>query len=148
LSGGAEIEAIRGGFEAKRNGNTEVTEARTQSSQRRAERWRGLRGEEAAEFVVEEGAVAGVHGDDLKGHAGVCMDAADDGAAANLSCGGIQQELNGTAKRHGPLGAYEEAPESEAVHEGDVAGHAGLPGDDEGLRRTDTRVFALVRRGH
>src|SRR5208337_1440318 len=60
--------------------------------------WGGLGGEEAAEFAVEEGAVAGVHGDDLEGHAGVCMDAADDGASANLSSGGIQQELHGTAK--------------------------------------------------
>jgi len=108
----------------------------------------GLRGEEVAEFAVEEGAVARVHGDDLKGHAGLCMNAADDGAAANLSCGGVQQELNGTAKRHGPLGAYEEAPECEAVHVGDVAGHAGLAGDDERFRGTNPRIFALVRSGH
>ena len=50
----------------------------------------GLGGEEVAEFSVEEGAVAGVHGDDLEGHAGVWMNAADDGASANLSRGGIQ----------------------------------------------------------
>src|SRR5208282_6457428 len=110
--------------------------------------WGGLGGEEVAEFAVEEGAVAGVHGDDLEGHAGVWMNAADKGAAANLSSGGIQQELHGTAKGYGALGANEEATEGEAVHVRDVAGHAGLPGGDEGFRRTDTGVFALVWSGH
>ena len=76
------------------------------------------------------------------------MNAADEGAAANLSGGRIQQESNGTAKRHGLLCADEETTESEAVHVGDVAGHARLPGDNEGLRRTDTSVFALVKSGH
>src|SRR5208337_598612 len=82
--------------------------------------WGGLGGEEVAEFAVEEGAVAGVHGDDLEGHAGVWMNAADNGAAANLSSGGIQQELHGTAKGYGALGANEEATEGEAVHVRDV----------------------------
>jgi len=98
--------------------------------------------------MVEEGAVAGVHGNDLERHASVWVNAANDGAAANLSCGGIQQELNGTAKRDGSLGANEEATEGEAVHVGDVAGHAGLPGNDEGFRRTDTGIFALVKSEH
>jgi len=115
---------------------------------RRAEMRRGLGGEEVAEFAVEEGAVAGVHGDDLEGHAGVLVNAADDGAAANLSCRGIQQELHSTPKRHGPLSADEEAAKSETVHVGDVAGHAGLPGDEEGLRRFDARVVALVWSDH
>ncbi len=110
--------------------------------------WGGLGGEKVAEFAVEEGAVAGVHGDDLEGHAGVCMNAADDGASANLSSGGIQQELHGTAKGYGTLSANEEAPEREAVHVRDVAGHAGLPSDDEGFRRFDARVVALVWSEH
>jgi len=97
---------------------------------------------------VEEGAVAGVHGDDLEGHAGFFVNAADDGAAANLSRRGVQQELHGTAKRHGALGANEEAAEGEAVHVGDIASHAGSPGNDEGFRRFEARVLALVRSGH
>jgi len=76
------------------------------------------------------------------------MNAADDGAAANLSGGRIQQELHGTAKRHGLLGANEETAESKAVNVGDVAGHAGLPGNDEGFRRTDARVFTLIWSEH
>ena len=97
---------------------------------------------------MEEGAVAGVHGDDLEGHAGVCMNAADDGASANLSSGGIQQELHGTANGYWALGANEKATEGEAVQVRDVAGHAGLPSDDEGFRRTDPGVFALIWREH
>ncbi len=76
----------------------------------------GLGGEEVAEFTVEEGAVAGVHGDDLESHAGLFVNAADDGAAANLSRRSIQQELHGTAKRHGASCANEEAAECQAVH--------------------------------
>jgi hypothetical protein len=72
------------------------------------------------------------------------MNAADNGTAADLSCRGIQQKLNGTAKGNGALGADEEATESEAVHVGDVASHAGLPGDEEGSRRTDARIFAQI----
>jgi len=117
---------------------------RTQSSQRRAVASKGLGGAEVAEFAAEYGAVARVHGDDLEGHAGVWLNAADDGASANLSCWGIQQELHGTAKGYGPSCADEKATESEAVHVGDVAGHAGLPGDDEGFRRTDTGILTLV----
>jgi len=64
---------------------------------------------------VEEGAVAGIHGDDLEGHALSILNAADDGAAANLSCGSIQQKLHGTAKRDGVVGADEQAAEGEAV---------------------------------
>ncbi len=97
---------------------------------------------------MEEGAVAGVHGDDLEGHAGFFVNAADDSATANLSRGGIQQELHGTAQWDGPLGTDEEAAEGEAVHVGDVAGHAGLPGGEEGPGRLDAGVFALVWRGH
>jgi len=107
-----------------------------------------LGGEEVAEFAVKEGAVAGVHGDDLEAHAGFFVDAANDGAAANLSRGGIQQELNGAAQWHGPPGANEEAAKSEAVHVGNVAGHAGSPGNDEGPGRFDAGIFALVRNGH
>jgi len=110
--------------------------------------WRGLGSEEVAEFAVEEGAVAGVHGNDLEGHAGFFVNAADDGAATNLACGGIQQELNGTAQWDGPLGTDEEPAEGEAVHVGDVAGHAGLPGGEEGPGRLDAGVFALVWRDH
>lgn len=76
------------------------------------------------------------------------MNATDYGAATNLPCGGIQQELHGTAEGHGALGADKEATECEAVHVGDVTGHPGLPGDDEGFRRTDTWIFALIRSEH
>ena len=107
-----------------------------------------LGGEEGEEFALEEGAVAGVHGDDLKGHASLFMNAADDDTATNLSRGRVKQELNGIAKRHGALGADEEATEGETIHVGDIAGEAGFPGDDEGVRGFDARVFALVGSEH
>jgi len=107
----------------------------------------GFGDEEVAEFAVEEGAVAGVHGDELEGHALSFVDAADDGAATDLSCRSIQQKLHGTANRHGVTSVDKEAAEGEAVHVGDVSGHAGLPGDDEGARGTDTGILALVVSG-
>ena len=97
---------------------------------------------------MEEGAVARVYGDDLEGHAGFLMSAADDGAATNLTRRRIQQKLHGAAKRQGPRCADKEAAESKAVQVRDVAGHAGLPGDEEGIRRLDPRIFALVRSEH
>ncbi len=93
---------------------------------------------------MKKGTVAGIHGDDLDGHSLSFMNAANNGAAADLSCRGIQQKLNGTAKRNGALGADEEATEGEAVHVGDVASHAGLPSDKKGTGRTDARMFAQI----
>jgi len=108
----------------------------------------GYGGEEVDQFVVEEGPVGGVHGDDLEGHSLSFMNAADDGAAADLSCRSIQQKLHGTADRHRVMSADEEAAEGEVAQVGDVAGHAGLPGDEEGSRGTDAGIFALVVRRH
>jgi hypothetical protein len=91
---------------------------------------------------VEQGAVTGVHGDDLESHAVALVNAADNAAAADLSCRSIQQELHATAKRHGVPGVDEETAEGEAVHVGDVTCHARSPGHHEGSWGTDAGVFA------
>ena len=93
--------------------------------------------------MAQAGAVTGIHGDDLDAHA-LISEAANDGAAANLADGHVEEDLHSAAERDLLLSTNVQAPEGEVFHIANVAMGAGLPGDNNTLGRLDTGMLPLL----
>jgi len=99
-------------------------------------------------LLEKAGAVAGVHVDELYGHAMTFADATDDSAAADLPDGKIQQDLNEAAKRNELLGANKQPANAEAFHKRDTAPGAGLPGHNHSVGGLYARIASLLGSEH
>ena len=93
--------------------------------------------------MAQAGAVTGIHGDDLDAHA-LISEAANDGAAANLADGHVEEDLHSAAERDLLLSTNVQAPEGEVFHIANVAMGAGLPSDNNTLGRLDTGMLPLL----
>jgi hypothetical protein len=99
-------------------------------------------------LLEEAGAVAGVHGDELDRHAVTIADAANDGSAADLSHGQVQQDLNEAAQRDTLLGADKEPTDRQTFHERHAPLSASLPSYNHTFGRFYTGIAALIRSVH
>lgn len=107
-----------------------------------------LGGEKRLHLLEEAGAVSGIHGDELDGHAVTFADTANDGAAAHLSNGKVQQDLNEAAERKALFGANKNSAKAKALDVRDPALRACLPSHKHGFGGLDAGIAPLIMSVH